>query len=67
MVADKFVLKILAGLDLKGAALLLCAGITTWSPLRYWKVGKGSKVAVFGLGGLGPLFTFDFVFGGSKK
>jgi len=51
-VSDKFVLKIPAGLDLKGAAPLLCAGITTWSPLRHWKVGKGSRVAVIGLGGL---------------
>ena len=53
--SDKFVLKIPAGLDLKGAAPLLCAGITTWSPLRHWKVGKGSKVAVVGLGGLGHM------------
>lgn len=44
-----------AGLDLKAAAPLLCAGITTWSPLRHWKVGKGSKVAVVGLGGLGHI------------
>jgi uncharacterized zinc-type alcohol dehydrogenase-like protein len=42
-------------LDLKGAAPLLCAGITTWSPLRHWKAGKGSKVAVIGLGGLGHM------------
>jgi uncharacterized zinc-type alcohol dehydrogenase-like protein len=42
-------------LDLKGAAPLLCAGITTWSPLRHWQVGKGSKVAVIGLGGLGHM------------
>jgi uncharacterized zinc-type alcohol dehydrogenase-like protein len=34
---------------------LLCAGITTWSPLRHWKAGKGSKVAVIGLGGLGHM------------
>ena len=53
--SDKFVLKIPDGLDLKGAAPLLCAGITTWSPLRHWKVGKGSKVAVVGLGGLGHM------------
>ena len=53
--SDKFVLKIPAGLDFKGAAPLLCAGITTWSPLRHWKVGKGSKVAVVGLGGLGHM------------
>jgi len=55
VVSDKFVLKIPDGLDLKGAAPLLCAGITTWSPLRHWKVGKGSMVAVIGLGGLGHM------------
>jgi len=55
VVSDKFVLRIPDGLDLKGAAPLLCAGITTWSPLRHWKVGKGSKVAVIGLGGLGHM------------
>ncbi|HNQ78468.1 MAG TPA: NAD(P)-dependent alcohol dehydrogenase [Acidobacteriota bacterium] len=55
VVSDKFVVKIPDGLDLKGAAPLLCAGITTWSPLRHWKVGKGSKVAVIGLGGLGHM------------
>ena len=55
VVTEKFVLKIPDGLDLKGAAPLLCAGITTWSPLRRWKVGKGSKVAVIGLGGLGHM------------
>jgi uncharacterized zinc-type alcohol dehydrogenase-like protein len=55
VVSDKFVLKMPDGLDLAGAAPLLCAGITTWSPLRHWKVGKGSKVAVIGLGGLGHM------------
>ena len=55
MVSDRFVLKVPAGLDLKGAAPLLCAGITTWSPLRHWKVGQGSQVAVVGLGGLGHM------------
>jgi alcohol dehydrogenase (NADP+) len=55
VVSEKFVLKIPDGLDLKGAAPLLCAGITTWSPLRHWNVGKGSKVAVIGLGGLGHM------------
>ena len=55
VVADKFVLKVPAGLDLAGAAPLLCAGITTWSPLRHWQVGPGSKVAVIGLGGLGHM------------
>jgi len=55
VVSEKFVLKIPDGLDLKGAAPLLCAGITTWSPLQHWMVGKGSKVAVIGLGGLGHM------------
>lgn len=55
VVSDKFVLKVPDGLDLKGAAPLLCAGITTWSPLRHWNVGQGSKVAVVGLGGLGHM------------
>lgn len=54
-VREKFVLKLPQGLDLAGAAPLLCAGITTWSPLRHWKVGKGSRVAVVGLGGLGHM------------
>ncbi|MBF0595455.1 MAG: NAD(P)-dependent alcohol dehydrogenase, partial [Candidatus Omnitrophica bacterium] len=55
VVSDKFVVKIPKGMDLKGAAPLLCAGITTWSPLRHWNVGKKSKVAVIGLGGLGHM------------
>lgn len=55
IVSEKFVLRIPDGLDLKGAAPLLCAGITTWSPLRHWKVGPGSRVAVVGLGGLGHM------------
>ena len=55
VVNEKFVLTIPAGLDLAGAAPLLCAGITTWSPLKHWNVGKGSKVAVVGLGGLGHM------------
>jgi len=53
--SEKFVAKVPDGLDLAGAAPLLCAGITMWSPLRYWKVGKGSKVAITGLGGLGHM------------
>ncbi|HEY3588746.1 MAG TPA: NAD(P)-dependent alcohol dehydrogenase [Buttiauxella sp.] len=53
--SEDFVLKMPDGMDLKGAAPLLCAGITTWSPLRHWNVGKGSKVAVIGLGGLGHM------------
>jgi uncharacterized zinc-type alcohol dehydrogenase-like protein len=55
VVDEKFVVRIPDGLDLAGAAPLLCAGITTWSPLRHWKVGPGSKVAVVGLGGLGHM------------
>lgn len=55
VVSDKFVLRIPENLDLKAVGPLLCAGITTWSPLRHWKVGKGSKVAVIGLGGLGHM------------
>jgi len=55
VVSDKFVLNVPEGIDLRGAAPLLCAGITTWSPLRHWKVGKGSRVAVIGLGGLGHM------------
>lgn len=52
---DKFVLHIPDGLDLAGAAPLLCAGITTWSPLRHWQAGPGKQVAVVGLGGLGHM------------
>lgn len=55
VVPDKFVFRIPDGLDPKGAAPLLCAGITTWSPLRHWGVKSGSKVAVVGLGGLGHM------------
>lgn len=50
-----FVLRVPPGLDLAGAAPLLCAGITTWSPLRHWKVGRGTRVGVVGLGGLGHM------------
>lgn len=55
VVTEKFVLRIPDNLDQAGAAPLLCAGITTLSPLRHWKVGPGSKVAVVGLGGLGHM------------
>lgn len=55
IVSDKFVLHVPENLDTKAVAPLLCAGITTWSPLRHWNVGKGSKVAVIGLGGLGHM------------
>lgn len=52
---ERFVIKIPSTLDLKAVAPLLCAGITTYSPLRHWKVGKGQKVGVIGLGGLGHM------------
>ncbi|WP_121353715.1 NAD(P)-dependent alcohol dehydrogenase [Flavisolibacter nicotianae] len=52
---EDFVLNISGKLDLKAVAPLLCAGITTYSPLRHWKVGKGHKVGVLGLGGLGHM------------
>ena len=55
VVDEHFVLKVPSNLNLAAVAPLLCAGITTWSPLRHWKVGKGSKVAVIGLGGLGHM------------
>lgn len=55
VVDEHFVLKVPLNLDLAAVAPLLCAGITTWSPLRHWNVGKGSKVAVVGLGGLGHM------------
>jgi alcohol dehydrogenase (NADP+) len=56
MVSDeKFTYNVPAGLDLAGVAPLLCAGITTYSPLRYAKVGKGTKTGVIGLGGLGHM------------
>jgi uncharacterized zinc-type alcohol dehydrogenase-like protein len=55
VVRDEFVLRMPDGLDPARAAPLLCAGITTYSPLRHWNVGPGSKVAVAGLGGLGHM------------
>lgn len=55
VVSEKFVLKIPAGLDPAGAAPLLCAGITTYSPLREWNCKKGDRVGVVGLGGLGHM------------
>ncbi len=56
VVVDKeFILSIPENLDEAGAAPLLCAGITTWSPLKHWKVKKGDKVGVIGLGGLGHM------------
>ena len=55
VVEERFVVKVSDGLDLKAVAPLLCAGITTYSPLRHWKVGPGQKVGVIGLGGLGHM------------
>ncbi len=55
VVDEAFTLHISDKLDLKAVAPLLCAGITTYSPLRHWKVGPGQKVAVVGLGGLGHM------------
>ena len=55
IVSDRFVLHIPDALDPKAAGPLLCAGITTYSPLKHWKIGPGHKVAVVGLGGLGHL------------
>jgi uncharacterized zinc-type alcohol dehydrogenase-like protein len=55
VVDERFVLRVPANLDLAGAAPLLCAGITTYSPMRRWGVTKGKKVGVVGLGGLGHM------------
>jgi uncharacterized zinc-type alcohol dehydrogenase-like protein len=55
VVNEDYVLRVPDNLDPAAAAPLLCAGITTWSPLRHWKVGPGSKVGVVGLGGLGHM------------
>jgi uncharacterized zinc-type alcohol dehydrogenase-like protein len=55
VVDEHFVLRIPSNLELAGAAPLLCAGITTYSPLRHWGVTKGKKVGVVGLGGLGHM------------
>jgi len=55
VVDEHFVAKVSPKLDLKAVAPLLCAGITTYSPLRHWKVGPGQKVGVIGLGGLGHM------------
>jgi alcohol dehydrogenase (NADP+) len=55
IVHEDFVLHISDKLPLEGVAPLLCAGITTYSPLRHWKVGKGHKIGILGLGGLGHM------------
>ncbi len=55
VVNDRFVLRVPSNLNPAGAAPLLCAGITTYSPMHHWKVGKGKKVGIVGLGGLGHM------------
>jgi uncharacterized zinc-type alcohol dehydrogenase-like protein len=55
VVDERFVLRVPTNLGLAGAAPLLCAGITTYSPMRHWDVKKGKKVGVVGLGGLGHM------------
>ena len=55
VVTERFVLSVPENLDLAGAAPLLCAGITTYSPMRHWGVTKGKKVGIVGLGGLGHM------------
>lgn len=55
VVDEHFVLRVPENLPLAGVAPLLCAGITTYSPLRHWKVGPGKKVGIVGLGGLGHM------------
>jgi len=64
VVEENFVLRVPEGLDPAGTAPLLCAGITTYSPMRHWKVGKGQKVGIVGLGGLGHMgVKFAHAFG----
>ena len=64
VVHEDFVLHVSDKLNLAAVAPLLCAGITTYSPLRHWKVGKGHKLAVLGLGGLGHMAVkFGVAFG----
>ncbi len=64
VVDQSFVLKVPANLDPAATAPLLCAGITTYSPLRHWKVGPGQKVGIVGLGGLGHMgIKFAHAFG----
>jgi uncharacterized zinc-type alcohol dehydrogenase-like protein len=64
VVDERFVLRVPSNLKLAGAAPLLCAGITTYSPMRHWGVTKGKKVGVAGLGGLGHMgVKFAHAFG----
>ena len=55
VVNEDFVIGVPENLDPAGAAPLLCAGVTTWSPLRHWNIGPGMKVGIIGLGGLGHM------------
>src|ERR1700731_2280016 len=55
VVNERFVLRVPSNLNLAGAAPLLCAGITTYSPMHHWGVTKGKKVGIVGLGGLGHM------------
>jgi alcohol dehydrogenase (NADP+) len=57
VVREDFVLRMPLNLDLAAAAPLLCAGVTTYSPLRHWKAGPGKNVGIVGLGGLGQVAT----------
>src|SRR5713226_2267615 len=64
VVDEAYVLRVSNKLDPAGTAPLLCAGITTYSPLRHWNVGKGQKVGIVGLGGLGHMgVKFAHAFG----
>ncbi|HSZ55320.1 MAG TPA: NAD(P)-dependent alcohol dehydrogenase [Tepidisphaeraceae bacterium] len=64
VIEERFVLRVPSNLDLAGAAPLLCAGITTYSPMRHWGVSKGKKVGIVGLGGLGHMgVKFAHAFG----
>jgi uncharacterized zinc-type alcohol dehydrogenase-like protein len=64
VVDEAFTLRVPGNLDLAAVAPLLCAGITTYSPLKHWKVGKGQKVGIVGLGGLGHMgLKFAHAFG----
>lgn len=68
VVDEGFVLRIPANVNLAGTAPLLCAGITTYSPMRHWGVTKGKKVGVVGLGGLGHMgVKFAHAFGAHHR
>jgi uncharacterized zinc-type alcohol dehydrogenase-like protein len=64
VVDERFCLRVPAALDFAAAAPLLCAGITTYSPLRHWGAGPGTKIGIVGLGGLGHMgVKFSHAFG----